>query len=129
VKRKSILLLTALTPALLPGSFAFSAGAALQAVQAIETKSVAQQCLACHGPYDKIAAATKDFKASSGETVTPHQYVPHAGKKDVPDCTECHTAHPLPLKDKSTVVKPTNADWCYATCHHAYNLQPCKNCH
>jgi hypothetical protein len=87
------------------------------------------KCLACHGPYEKIQKATADFKTSSGETVTPHQYVPHEEKKDIPDCTNCHTAHPIPPPDKASIVKPTGIDWCYTGCHHANNLQPCKNCH
>ena len=111
------------------GTFVLTTAAAPQEVKKIEIKGVAQKCLACHGSYDKIAEATANFKASSGETVTPHQYVPHAEKTDIPDCTECHTPHPVPLEDKSKAVKPDNVDWCYTTCHHASNLQPCKDCH
>jgi hypothetical protein len=94
-----------------------------------EKKITAKTCLACHGSYDKIAEATADFKAASGETATPHQYVPHAEKKEIPECIECHLPHPVPLEDKSKVVKPTNVDWCYTSCHHAHNLMPCKSCH
>jgi hypothetical protein len=114
---------------LLLGTFALLTSAAPQAAPKIETKGVAKKCLACHGDYDKLREKTANFKASSGETVTPHQYVPHAEKTDIPDCTECHQAHPIPLEDKSKVVIPKTVDWCYSACHHASNLQPCKNCH
>jgi Zn finger protein HypA/HybF involved in hydrogenase expression len=102
---------------------------AQEAAKQAETDEVTQKCLACHGPYDKLAQATADYTAPSGETVTPHQYVPHEEKKDIPKCTECHKPHEIPLQDKSTVVKPGNIDFCYAYCHHAQNLQPCSNCH
>ena len=127
MERRSILFLFALMLMLSFGTFTLVTGAAPQEAKKAET--VAQKCLGCHGSYDKIAAATADFKASSGETVTPHQYVPHADKKDIPECTECHTPHPVPLEDKSKAVKPNNVDWCYSSCHHAYNLQPCTTCH
>jgi hypothetical protein len=86
-------------------------------------------CLACHGSYDDLAAATADYKAPSGETVTPHQYVPHKEDPEIPECTECHKPHPIPPESKDQVVKPTKIDWCYATCHHMNNLMPCKGCH
>jgi len=86
-------------------------------------------CLSCHGPYEKIIKATADFKTPAGDTATPHQYVPHDEKKDIPECTNCHTPQPMPPADKSQVVKPKDVEWCYTSCHHAYNLQPCKNCH
>ena len=114
---------------LLFGASTFFAVAALQIPTSIETKDVAKKCLACHGDYDKLAEKTSKFKASSGETVTPHRYVPHTEKTEIPDCTECHIAHPVPLEDKSKVVKPQKIDWCYSACHHAGNLQACKNCH
>ena len=94
-----------------------------------DPKEAKPQCLDCHGPYDKIAAATAKFTAASGETVTPHQYVPHADKKEIPECKECHLSHPVPLKSKDDVVKPKDVDWCYKSCHHMNNLQPCKTCH
>ncbi len=128
MERRFTLLVVCSIVVLLFGAFVFAMGAAQQ--EADKTKeTVAQKCLGCHGSYDKIAEATAKFKASSGETVTPHQYVPHADKKDIPECTECHTPHPVPLEDKSKVVKPNNVDWCYSSCHHASNLQPCQTCH
>jgi hypothetical protein len=95
----------------------------------IETKGVAKKCFACHS-YDKIREATAKYKASSGETATPHQYVPHKDKEkgDIPDCTQCHQEHPIPLADKSKVVKPKDVDYCYNECHHMRNLESCK-CH
>ena len=106
-----------------------TAAASQNSTQSTENKTVAQKCLACHGSFDKLAEKTANFKAPSGETVTPHRYVPHAEKTDIPECTECHIPHPVPLEDKSKVVKPDNITYCFSSCHHANNLQPCKNCH
>jgi hypothetical protein len=94
-----------------------------------EKQTVAQKCLACHGSFDKLAEKTANYRASSGETTTPHRYVPHAEKKDIPECTECHMPHTIPLEDKSKVVIPDKLTYCYSGCHHASNLQPCKSCH
>jgi hypothetical protein len=94
-----------------------------------ETKVEKSVCLACHGTFDEIAAATADYVAPSGETVSPHQYVPHAEKKDIPECIECHKPHPIPPESKEEVVKPDNIDWCYNSCHHMRDLQPCGACH
>ncbi len=112
------------------GAFAQTTGMDGQEV-AEEKKlpSVAEQCLACHGPFEELAKATADFTNSIGETASPHQYIPHDDKEGIPKCTECHTPHVIPLLDVSTVVKPDNLDWCYMNCHHAYNLQPCSACH
>lgn len=103
---------------------------AIAAVQKDSQKPAKTTCLACHGSFDKIAAATAGYETPSGEKTTPHRYIPHADKKDVniPECTECHTPHPVPLEDKSKVVK-ANIDYCFGSCHHARNLQPCSNCH
>jgi hypothetical protein len=88
-----------------------------------------EQCLGCHGSFDKLAEKTAKFKMPSDETTTPHRYIPHSSK-NVPECTACHTAHEIPLKDKSKVVKAT-PDLCYSTrgCHHMNNLDACKTCH
>jgi hypothetical protein len=89
-----------------------------------------EQCLGCHGSYDKLAEKTSDWKAPSGETTTPHRYVPHEEKTDIPECTECHTPHIIPLQDKSAVVKPKDIGFCFnPSCHHMQNLKPCKECH
>ena len=129
--RRSTPLLITWILTLLWGTSILTAGAALpDDSKKAGTQTVAQKCLVCHGSYDKIAEATKDFKASSGETTTPHRYIPHEAKpENIPECTECHTPHAQPLKDVSTVIKPKNVDWCYTVCHHQQNLQPCKNCH
>jgi hypothetical protein len=94
-----------------------------------DRKLITEQCLGCHGPYEKLANAKPYFRASSGETVTPHQYVAHAEKRDFPNCVECHETHVTPLDDKSRVVKPKDVDWCYQVCHHGKNFEPCTNCH
>jgi len=108
-----------------------AAGVAFDSPQKkIEVKGVAKKCLPCHS-YEKIREATAKYKASSGETVTPHQYVPHKDKEegDIPDCTDCHEAHPVPLLDKSKVVKPKDISFCYSACHHINNLDACNKCH
>ena len=124
MERRSALLLIALATLLVTGTLAL----ATQDTAQKPPKIGKDQCLGCHGPYEKIRKATADYETTSGEKVTPHQYVAH-DTTDIPECTECHTPHAIPLEDKSTVVKPKNVDWCYTSCHHAQNLQPCKNCH
>ena len=115
---------------LLLGAFALIPAAESQVdAKKEEPKTTAQKCLACHGSYDDLAKKTANFKTASGETATPHQYIPHDEKKDIPDCVECHMPHPVPLEDKSKVAKPNGVAWCYSNCHHASNLQPCKTCH
>jgi len=119
-----------LSSALLLGALALLAAAASQDnAQSKEKQTIAQKCLACHGSFDKLATKTANFKTPSGETATPHRYVPHEEKTDIPECTECHLPHPVPLEDKSKVVKPNDITYCFNSCHHAHNLQPCKNCH
>ena len=129
MRREFVLCWIAAALILTLGSFAVYTAAAPQGIGTIETKGVAKKCLACHGSYDALAEKTSNFETSGGEKVSPHQYVPHTEKTDIPDCTECHIEHPIPLEDKSKVVRPKNIDWCYAACHHANNLQPCKTCH
>lgn len=89
-------------------------------------------CLRCHGPFDKLVAASGDYVAPSGEKLSPHRFVPHDSKleKDIPECTQCHTAHPLspqPVKGQIDLSK-VNVDWCYS-CHHEKNFKSCKECH
>ncbi len=115
-------------PALLIGAWSFGLGVAPQDEGGKNAKDVKLNCLACHGPFDKLAAATADYETPSGEKTSPHKYIPHADKNGLPECTECHRPHPVPLEDKSTVVKAT-VEFCYTNCHHARNLQPCSNCH
>ena len=91
------------------------------------------QCLSCHGPFDKIIESTSDYTALSGEKISPHRYVPHDSKKedDIPECTNCHAAHPLdPLPEPGTVdLKKVDVQWCYTACHHEKNFTPCAQCH
>ncbi len=130
MERKTSLFLFIVMLMLLFGTFALLTAAATQdSAQSTEKQTVAQKCLACHGSFDKLAEKTANYKTPSDETVTPHQYVPHADKTDIPECIECHMPHPVPLEDKSKVVKPDKLTYCYSNCHHMANLQPCKNCH
>ena len=88
-------------------------------------------CLACHGrSFDKLAAKKATFKAPSGETINPHMYVPHDETKaeNVPDCTNCHSPHPVPLKGKNDLSK-VSIDHCYLSCHHQQNFERCDKCH
>lgn len=130
MKRISALPLFVLMVTLLSGAFGSAIAAAAQNGGKSKAKKVpAKTCLGCHGSYDEIAKATASFKTAGGQTVNPHQYVPHAEKKEIPECTECHKPHPIPLENVSEVVKPGNLDWCYSSCHHVYDFQPCTNCH
>ena len=86
-------------------------------------------CMACHGTFDDIAAATAEYTAPSGEVRTPHRYIPHAEKTEIPECVECHVPHTIPPESGEQIVKPEKIDYCYLGCHHAQNLQPCSACH
>jgi hypothetical protein len=130
VRKACLPFFAALTMLLLSGVlFSMQVPAEQETAPKEEKKIAAKTCLGCHGPYEKLREATADYKTDNGETVTPHQYVPHAEKTEIPECVECHEPHPIPLEDKSKVAKPQNLDWCYSSCHHAHNLQPCKTCH
>jgi hypothetical protein len=127
-KSKQFLLILSAS-ALLLGMLA-AAGIALDLSQKrIETKGVAKKCLACHS-YEKIRKSTAKYKTPNDDIATPHQYVPHKEKEkgDIPDCTECHEAHPVP-PDKSKVVKPKDITYCYTECHLHNNLNSCSKCH
>jgi hypothetical protein len=91
-----------------------------------------EACLNCHGPFDKLAAATAGYAAPSGEKITAHRYVPHPSKeaKAIPECSNCHQPHPAPpaAGDLAALVKP-DVQWCYTTCHHKNNFESCKDCH
>jgi hypothetical protein len=97
--------------------------------RSIEIKGVSVQCLACHGSYDELIAATADYRTSKGVAVNPHQYVPHAEKKGIPDCTDCHVAHPIPLTDAAQVERVESLSWCYMRCHHTSTFDACGRCH
>jgi hypothetical protein len=87
-------------------------------------------CLACHGgSFDKLVDKKPAFKAPSDEIVNPHQYIPHNQKiaENVPDCTGCHSKHPIPPKEEIDLSK-VNVDSCFQ-CHHEQNFRKCKTCH
>jgi len=89
-------------------------------------------CLKCHGPFDKLAGETAGYMAPSGEKINPHVYVPHTSReaKAVPECTNCHEPHTVPAKAAKTAAQPKpEVEWCYTTCHHRNNFEPCKDCH
>jgi hypothetical protein len=87
-------------------------------------------CLACHGSFDDLVAKKASFKTDRGETVNPHQYIPHNKKtaENVPNCTDCHSKHPVPPEGKIDLSKG-NVDSCFLACHHAQNFEPCSSCH
>ena len=90
----------------------------------------AAACLPCHGgSFDELAAKKAGFKSDSG-MVNPHQFIPHNERKagNVPDCLDCHTAHPNPPKEKIDLSK-VNIETCYLSCHHQQNFEKCDNCH
>ena len=97
------------------------------------TAPTKSDCLNCHGPFDKLIEASDKYVAPSGETGSPHRYVPHDSKKDedIPECTHCHTAHPLdPLPAEGSIDRSkVNVQWCYDSCHHENNFKSCKECH
>ena len=88
-------------------------------------------CLSCHGPFDKLIASDASFTMPDGAKVNPHRYVPHDQKDaaSVPECTDCHNAHPIPPtpNDLAGLPKP-NVDTCFS-CHHLKNFTPCAKCH
>jgi hypothetical protein len=89
-------------------------------------------CLNCHGPFEKLEAASPSYVAPSDEKITPHRYVPHNSKeeKSVPECGNCHQPHPVPPTPGglAAIAKP-DVQWCYTTCHHENNFVTCKKCH
>jgi len=110
------------------------AGYLLRYINSVQADTGAQgpaACLACHGgSFEKLASQKPAYKASSGEIVNPHQYIPHNEKKpeNVPNCTDCHSTHPIPPKEKIDLSK-VNVDSCFLSCHHQQNFEPCNNCH
>jgi hypothetical protein len=92
-----------------------------------EIKPVA--CITCHS-FEALNARKASFKAERDEMVNPHLYIPHNEKKpeNVQDCINCHTQHPIPLKEKVDLSK-VNVDSCYLACHHQQNFEPCNKCH
>jgi hypothetical protein len=105
--------------------------ATVAAVQAAPVPGKA--CLDCHGPVDKFMAASTRYQVPGGEKINPHRYVPHDSKSaaEIPDCTNCHSAHSLsPLPKTGTVDRSKlNVEWCFKACHHTKDFTPCKKCH
>jgi hypothetical protein len=69
--------------------------------------------------------------APSGETTSPHRYVPHDSKaaSAIPECTNCHEAHPIPPPSGSIDLSKVTVNWCYGACHRQNNFTPCAQCH
>jgi hypothetical protein len=108
-----------------------SASVASAPVKAVADRAQ-NDCLSCHGPFDKLIADSSKYVAPSGEKTSPHRYVPHDSKlaKDIPECTQCHTAHSLTsLPEKGSIdLSKVMVDSCYK-CHHEKNFKSCKECH
>ena len=96
-------------------------------------RGAGKECLACHGPFEKLIEASAKWVAPNGDKTSPHRYVPHDSKKDadIPDCTQCHTSHPIdPLPAKGSIdLSKVSVQWCYDACHHEKDFTPCKKCH
>ncbi len=101
-------------------------GASPDTTASTEAESSKDACLVCHGPFDKLTDATANYTFPSGEKTSPHRYVTH-DSKDIPECSNCHKPHPVPLTSKEGLPK-ANGEWCYS-CHHVKNLQQCVTCH
>jgi hypothetical protein len=129
LKRFQIYSVIVISALMFGGYISFPAISVSQESKPVEGKTDKDKCLACHGPYDKLIQNSVKFKTPEGETVMTHQYVPHKEKKDIPECSECHKPHAIPLEDKSSVIKPTEVKWCYTKCHHQNNFQLCESCH
>jgi hypothetical protein len=103
-----------------------------EAVVSLQDNPAVDVCLKCHGPFEKLIERTARFVAPSGETISPHRYVPHDSKEAsaLPHCDNCHKAHPVPpaVSDVAALPKP-NVEWCYSKCHHTKDFTPCKTCH
>ncbi len=92
-------------------------------------------CLRCHGPYEKVVQASANYaiQDGSGSKVNPHTVIDissskrHNTGKGVPECSNCHKPHPLPLASSKDVPE-ANVEFCYS-CHHQRNFIPCSQCH
>lgn len=125
------LLLSGSSPAQTPTPLPAAAPTKPPSATAATTASAAAEsskdtCLGCHGPFDKIISETANYTMPSGEQTSPHRYVPHKSK-DIPECSNCHEPHPVPLTSTEGLPKP-KTDWCYM-CHHAGVLQCGPPCH
>ncbi|MCI5850758.1 MAG: cytochrome c3 family protein [Sutterellaceae bacterium] len=87
------------------------------------------ECLACHGPIEKLTALPPKYDAGDGKLVNPHKFVPHDSKDlaKFPECTTCHTPHTMP-PPKGFHDKNANVETCFS-CHHEMNFKKCSECH
>jgi len=104
-------------------------GAPVSKAAPVNTPVNKKACLGCHGPFDKLNTAPKTFITESGDKINPHWYVPHDQKeeKNIPECTNCHNPHSLPITAKEKLPK-ADGDWCFS-CHHNGELKACNACH
>lgn len=108
---------------------------AMKATLAAENaKQTTAMCLGCHGPYEKLVAASKEYVTKDGEKVNPHTTVDdtilkvHESGKGILNCETCHKPHPQPFTTIQDVA-PANVEYCYLQCHHQENFTPCSECH
>ena len=117
-----------------PAAEAAAAAPAAAAQKAASSPAVAskEDCLRCHGPFDKLAGGSANYVAPSGEKIVPHRFVPHNSKeaKAIPGCNNCHEPHPVPPAATALAALPKpDVQWCYTACHHKNNFTLCKDCH
>ena len=92
------------------------------------------QCLACHGPFEKIVAGSVSHLTDRGDKINPHTTVDetqlkvHKSAKGMIECANCHKPHPPTATSAKDVPEP-NMDMCYIQCHHRGNFTPCASCH
>lgn len=90
-----------------------------------------EACLECHGPFPKLVEKTNGYKTESGESVTPHRFIPHDSVDDkaIPECLKCHPRHPPnPSAEDLAKLKKPDLEFCFK-CHHTRDFTPCKTCH
>ncbi len=103
-----------------------SSAEAVSSATVVEGPKDTAYCLKCHGPFEKLVDKTKGYVSQFDEHINPHQFVPH-DSKSVPDCAECHGAHPIPFKAESAPASP-ELTYCYS-CHHTQTFETCSQCH
>lgn len=113
-------------PSAQAGQAEASSAEAVSSATVVEGPKDTAYCLKCHGPFEKLIAKTKGYVTQFDEHVNPHQFVPH-DSKSVPDCAECHAAHPIPFKAESAPATP-ELTYCYS-CHHTQTFETCSKCH
>lgn len=86
----------------------------------------AEDCLACHGPFDALQAKTAEYQTEDGEQANPHMFVPHDSEKIV-NCSFCHEPHAIP--PEADYEAEADTEYCLDACHHVGTLQPCSDCH